>query len=99
MKTLKAFRKVGFWEGISYLTLVGNMILKRIFEYIDITYIIGMVHGVLFIGFCILLAKLWFSKEFSFKEVVLSFVASLLPFGTFVADDKIWKFHYTYVEN
>lgn len=90
MNTLKVFRKVGFLEGISFLVLASNMILKRVFEYPDLTYVIGMAHGVLFIGFCILLAKLWMSEKFSFVESVWSFLASLFPFGTFIADAKIW---------
>lgn len=88
---LNLFRKIGFLEGISYIALMANMIFKRMFDYVDLTYVIGMAHGVLFVAFCILLAKLWMDNTFTFKESVISFVASLLPFGTFVADSKIWK--------
>lgn len=91
MDTLKVFRKIGFWEGVSYLVLATNMVLKRIFEYPDLTYYIGMAHGLLFISFCALLAKLWMDEKFTFKESVWSFLASLLPFGTFVAESKIWS--------
>ena len=91
MKTLELFRKVGFYEGISYLVLATNMILKRLFVYPDLTYVIGMAHGILFITFCVFLAKLWLSKNFTFMESFWSFLSSLLPFGTFVADAKIWS--------
>ena len=66
------------------------MVLKRMFDYPDLTYVIGMVHGVLFIAFCALLAKLWMNGLFTFSEAFWSFISSLLPFGTFVADAKIW---------
>lgn len=91
MNTLNIFRKVGFWEGISFLVLATNMVLKRMLDYPDLTYVIGMAHGVLFIGFCILLAKLWMNGKFTFMESFWSFLASLFPFGTFIADAKIWK--------
>ncbi len=88
---LNLFRKVAIWEGISYLVLMTNMILKRIFVYTDLTMTLGMMHGILFIGYCILLAIVANKYGWSLKTIAIAFVASLLPFGTFVADKKIFS--------
>ena len=88
---LNMFRKVAIWEGVSYLVLMTNMILKRIFTYTDLTMTLGMIHGILFIGYCILLAFVAQKYSWSIKTIAIAFVASLLPFGTFVADKKIFS--------
>lgn len=88
---INIFRKIAIWEGISYLVLITNMILKRLFVYTDLTMTIGMIHGILFIGYCILLAMVAKKYNWSFKTSAIAFVASLLPFGTFVADKNIFS--------
>ena len=42
-----------------------------------------MLHGVLFVAFMILLALMFFKVKMSFKNAALSFLLSLVPFGTF----------------
>lgn len=91
MKTFELFRKTAFLEGISYLSFFITVPLKRIFNMPTPNYIIGMAHGILFIMFFILAARLFFSKKFTFKDFILSMIASLLPFGTFVAEKKLFK--------
>ena len=89
---LGRLRIIGFLEGISFLLLMGiGVPLKYIGGYEHATQELGMAHGVLFIGYIIFLIPVFFQKKWSIKIGFLAFIASLLPFGTFVADHKIFK--------
>jgi integral membrane protein len=50
-----------------------------------------MAHGVLFIAYCIWVIVVANDKKWKFSTTFLAGIASLLPFGTFVADSKIFK--------
>jgi integral membrane protein len=83
-KLINWFLVVGKIEGYSYLILLFiAMPLKYIFQIPDLIRPIGMAHGVLFVGFMILIASMLLNKTFSFKIAVLAFLLSLIPFGTF----------------
>jgi len=83
---------VGFLEGISYLLLMGiAMPLKYIWEMPDATIAIGYAHGVLFVLYCILVIPNKLEFQWSIKTTSLVTIASLIPFGTFLADYKIFK--------
>ncbi len=84
------FKKVAFWEGVSYLLLVFvAMPMKYLAGYPQAVRIVGMAHGVLFVMFCLILADLFRRKEFSFNFSVFAFIMSILPFGTFYLESKI----------
>jgi integral membrane protein len=84
------FRKIAIAEGISYLLLLFiAMPLKYIFHYHEAVKYTGWMHGVLFVAYCILLLLVWLQLKWSFKKVVLAFVLSLLPLGTFWLDKKL----------
>ena len=53
-------------------------------------YIIGMLHGFLFLMYLVLLIQVSAEYKWPFKKIVLSFIASLLPFGTFYANKNIY---------
>jgi integral membrane protein len=90
MKTntlLGQFRIIAFLEGVSYLLLFGvGMPLKYWMDIPQPNYIIGLLHGFLFICYIAWLLVIWIKLKWSFIEIFLSFIASLLPFGTFIAD-------------
>ncbi|EDM27466.1 hypothetical protein LNTAR_05121 [Lentisphaera araneosa HTCC2155] len=84
------FKKVAFWEGVSYLLLVFvAMPMKYLAGYPQAVRIVGMAHGVLFVMFCLILADLLRRKEFTFNFSVFAFIMSILPFGTFYLEGKI----------
>ena len=90
-KSLKFLRMLAIWEGISYLLLVGIcMPLKYIFDIPEPTHPIGLAHGVLFVTYCLMVLVLILQLKWSFKTMFLAGIASLLPFGTFVADKRIF---------
>jgi integral membrane protein len=88
--TLNLFRKVAFAEGISFLLIGITMVFKYNFGILWPNYIVGMAHGILFIAY---LGLLYFVQEkynWTFKKSILAFIASLIPFGTFIADRKLY---------
>ncbi|MFY0592359.1 MAG: DUF3817 domain-containing protein [Roseivirga sp.] len=90
--SLKTLRMLALWEGISYLVLVGIcMPLKYLFDIPEPTHPIGLAHGVLFVSYCIMVLIVTLQYKWSFKTMFLAGIASLLPFGTFVADKRIFK--------
>src|SRR5687767_11945691 len=94
MKKIKLyswFRKIAFIEGISYLVLLFiAMPLKYFADLPMAVTVIGGIHGALFVAFIILsyLVKDAFNRSFAW--MVKAFIASIIPFGTFVLD-KEWK--------
>ncbi|MBA3681540.1 MAG: DUF3817 domain-containing protein [Bacteroidetes bacterium] len=88
--SLNQFRLIAFLEGISYLILLCiAMPLKYKFGIELVVKYTGWAHGILFVAYMILLLKVWKQYNWSFKKVVYAFVASLLPFGTFVFDKQL----------
>ncbi len=81
---LKWFLAIGKIEGYSYLILLCiAMPLKYIFHIPEFVRPVGTLHGILFIAFMILLGLMFFIVKMSFKNAVLAFLLSLVPFGTF----------------
>jgi integral membrane protein len=48
-----------------------------------------MAHGILFVAYCLLLAVCMKKFAWNLKFGVYLFIATLIPFGTFVTDRKI----------
>lgn len=89
MKTLII---TGFLEGLSYLLLLGVcMPLKYVYEIPEPTRFVGMAHGILFMGYCLLVLLEKQKQQWNHTTTAWALVASVLPFGTFVADKKIFK--------
>lgn len=79
-----AFLQTGKIEGYSYLILLFiAMPLKYFWDKPDAVRVVGMIHGVLFIAFMIVLAAMYFKNKLSFKNSCIAFLLSLIPFGTF----------------
>ena len=84
-------RIIGLIEGISYLVLLCiAMPLKYFADMPAMVKYVGWAHGVLFVLYLLALLHVWIVMRWSFLKVVIAFIASLVPFGTFVLD-KQWK--------
>ena len=83
-------RIAGIIEGISFLLLLGLAMPMKYFagqpQYVRV---IGMIHGMLFLAYCLCILLALLDGKITFRRAVLAFVASLLPFGTFVIDNKL----------
>ncbi len=88
---LGRLRIVAFLEGCSYLLLGITMILKYKFSMPQPNYVVGLAHGLLFVLYVILLLQVAFLHRWSLLKLFSGFVASLVPFGTFYADKKLFR--------
>lgn len=85
----KTFKIVALLEGISFIImmLIG-MPLKYIGGNDIIIKYLGMPHGLLFVGYVILAFLIQNQMKWSFKDMAIILVCSLIPFGTFWMDKK-----------
>lgn len=90
-KTFSTFRKVALAEGVSFLVLLFiAMPLKYMADMPLAVTVVGGLHGILFVAFIVMM---YLVKEQYGKDLVWmakAFIASIIPFGTFVMD-KQWK--------
>jgi integral membrane protein len=89
--SLPRFRLVAFLEGCSFLLFAITMPLKYEFHIPQPNYITGMIHGVLFLSYIVLLIQVSAEYKWPLKKIFLAFIASLIPFGTFYANKKIYR--------
>jgi integral membrane protein len=91
MKTaIGRLRLIGIAEGISFLLLLGiAMPLKYLAGIPEMVKWVGWIHGLLFVLYLAAVAHVTFLHRWSVFRVAGSFLASLLPFGTFVLDAKL----------
>ena len=88
MSRIHQFQKIAIAEGFSWIALLFTMVLKYKFELTWPNKIVGLIHGMLFIAYCLYLAQFFFTKQFSFVKSLILFIASFVPFGTFWAEKK-----------
>ena len=91
-KNLNRFLKTGLAEGVSFVVLVAiAMPLKYMADMPLPVRIVGMLHGVLFILYCVLLLQCTISYKWSFAKALAAFALSFVPFGTFFLESVLRK--------
>jgi len=86
---IRNFKVIALLEGLSLLLLFFfAMPMKYIFDAPVYVRIIGMVHGLLFIGYIILASILKDEQSWSWKKFLEICLASIIPFGTFYIERK-----------
>ena len=87
---IRNLRIIGNIEGVSYLILLFiAMPLKYAYDMPMAVKITGMAHGVLFVAYCMVLALCMKKFRWKLGFGVYLFIATLIPFGTFVTDRKL----------
>lgn len=90
--TLGRLRLTGLLEGLSFIILlVIAMPLKYLAGKPEMVSIVGMAHGVLFVLYISLTVVAKVKYPWSWKKMLLLWVASVVPFGTFYADYKMLR--------
>jgi integral membrane protein len=86
------FRLLAHLEGISFLVLVFIAMPLKYFANLPkaVSIVVG-IHGFLFVFYIIFLIYLWNERKWKILKVLLLAVASILPFGPFIADKKLLK--------
>ncbi len=86
------FRHIAAAEGISFLLLLFiAMPLKYFSDMPMAVTVVGGIHGALVVAFLVMAYDVVSRYNKSWLWLFKSVVASLLPFGTFVMDHKVWK--------
>ncbi|MEK9656870.1 MAG: DUF3817 domain-containing protein [bacterium] len=85
-------RIISLVEGISFLLLLFvGMPLKYGLGIRSVNMFLGQTHGFLTIIFFFVLVMVWSKQLLSTRFSLGVFVASLIPFGAFVAERKLKK--------
>ncbi|WP_193210750.1 DUF3817 domain-containing protein [Luteolibacter marinus] len=83
-------RLVGMVEGLSFLVLLGiAMPLKYLAGMPMAVRVTGMIHGVLFLLFLLVIFQAWGNKALTTRQSAIAFLASLIPFGPFLIDRRL----------
>lgn len=88
---LASLRVLAVLEGISYLLFALTMPLKYLAAMPTPNKIVGMAHGFLFIAYVMMVFVASREHKWNGKTQFFAYIASILPFGTFIADAKIFK--------
>ena len=89
---LGRLRFVGWWEGASFLLLLGvAMPLKYLAGDAGAVRTVGMAHGILFILYILAALQAAVQYHWTVKRTLTILVASVLPAGPFIADAKVLR--------
>lgn len=84
-------RIIAFIEGCSYLLFAITMPLKYLCHIKGPNKVIGMAHGFLFVLYILLVIKVALKDKWPIIKTCWAFLASIIPFGTFYADKKLFR--------
>ncbi len=91
--TLNVLRVIAWVEGVTYILLFVTMPLKYLYDITEPNYLVGMLHGVFFLLYIALVLLVGKQDNWTFKNILLALVASLIPFGTFIAEKKLMRYN------
>jgi integral membrane protein len=90
LTALRQLRVVALAEGASFLVLLCvAMPLKYLVGLPLAVRVVGMVHGILFMVFVLVLIRVSIARAWPFRRSLLAFVSSIVPFGTFIFDRSL----------
>lgn len=84
-------RLLALLEGISYLLFAITMPLKYKLDIREPNFYVGLIHGWLFILYGIFCLQNIYIHKWGVKTSFIALIASLIPFGTFYADFRIFN--------
>lgn len=89
---LGQLRLIAFLEGLSLIILLFvAMPLKYQFDMPAMVRYVGMAHGLLFVAYVIYVILARTEFKWSWGKTLLAIILSIVPFGTFWADAKLFK--------
>ena len=89
---IATLRLVGNIEGGAYLILLFVTMPLKYWAGIPMAVkIVGMAHGILFIGFVAALVDASIRERWGYGFAFIAFLAALVPFGTFFLNKKLSK--------
>lgn len=92
MNPLHLFRRVAIAEAVTWALLLVGMFLKYVTETTELAVrVFGMVHGVVFVAFCLTTVLVTIDQKWSFGRLVLGLVSAVPPFMTIWFDRSAEK--------
>ncbi len=88
---LGQLRLLALFEGISYLLFGITMPLKYMLDIPEPNYIVGMIHGVLFVLYVASTIQNSIVQKWNLRTIFFVLSASLVPFGTFILEFRVLK--------
>ncbi|WP_067433858.1 DUF3817 domain-containing protein [Nocardioides jensenii] len=83
MSPLALFRRVAIAEAVTWALLLVGMFLKYVTETTELgVRIFGMVHGVVFVAYCLTTVVVWIDQKWTFGRLALGLVSAVPPFMT-----------------
>ena len=77
------YRSLAVAEAVTWGLLLSGMLLKYVTETTELgVSIFGMVHGVVFIAFCLTTVLVWLDQEWPLSRLALGLAAAVPPFAT-----------------
>jgi integral membrane protein len=90
MNPIAFLRQVARVEAVSFLVLLCVAMPLKYFAGMPLAVkIVGWIHGLLFVIFCVALLRALLAARWPLGRAVMLFVAALLPFGPFVVDRRM----------
>jgi integral membrane protein len=88
--SVSRLRIIGLIEAISFLILLGvAMPLKYFAGLPQAVSVVGWIHGLLFMAFCVVLTQAHQEAKWTIWRTGGVLIAALLPFGPFVIDKRL----------
>jgi integral membrane protein len=86
-------RVAALTEAVSFLVLLGvAMPLKYAAGIPGPVKVVGWMHGVLFVAFCLFLAQTFIVARWPLGRAVLVFVGALVPFGPMLLEPRMKRY-------
>ena len=96
---VQTLRVAALVEGVSFLVLLGiAMPLKYAAGMPGAVKVVGWLHGVLFVAFCVFLAVAFFAARWPVGRAALVFVGALVPFGPMLLEPRMKRYAAEYRE-
>lgn len=77
------YRGVAIAEALTWALLLSGMFLKYVTQTTELgVQVFGMVHGVVFIAYCLATVLLWVDQKWPSSRLVLGLIAAVPPFAT-----------------
>ena len=89
--SLGRLRLLALAEGVSFLLLLFvTMPLKYVWAYPEPNRVVGLIHGLLFVLYVLSVIQNKIEHDWKLSKTGLALMASIIPFGTFWAERKLF---------
>jgi integral membrane protein len=86
---IKIFRVMALLEALSWFALLFTMYLKYAASMPEPNKVVGMAHGLLFLGYVALAFQVSAQRAWSLRELIIAQLCSLVPGGTIYVERKM----------